>query len=303
MKSEGRSKAGLWVGTAGWDYPDWRGNFFPDRLPRGVHALTYVARYFDTVEVNSTFYRPTRPEYAQRWLACVEAAPRFSFTVKLWQRFTHEREHPPGRSDVDLFREGIQPLVEAGRLGGVLVQFPWSFKNEAANRSWLEKVLDFFADYPLALEVRHASWNVAETYEYLSRRRVAICNIDQPLYRNSIAPDERITARVGYVRLHGQNFANWFREDAGRDARYDYLYSEEELTPWVEKIERMRRLTKRLYVITNNHFRGQAAANGLQLKHRLSGEKVKVPEPLVKAFPQLGSIREGGPPGTQEKLF
>ncbi|MBU0755201.1 MAG: DUF72 domain-containing protein, partial [Planctomycetes bacterium] len=169
-------------------------------------------------------------------------------------------------------------------------------------RSWLKRMFDLFSSIPLALEVRHATWNRPEIYEWLKRRKIAFCNIDQPQYPNSMAPDERCTAPLGYIRLHGRNHADWFREDADRDARYDYLYSEEELTPWIQKIEKMRTQVEKLYVITNNHYKGQAAVNGLQIAHRTRGEKVKVPPTLLRAYPQLSKISGQPNPGAQEKL-
>lgn len=291
------SPSGIFVGTAGWDYPDWRGIFYPKPMPRGLHPLTFLASHFDTVEVNASFYRPLRPDYTDRWVRYVEKSPGFCFTVKLWRRFTHERDRRPEQKEGELFKAGIAPLVESGRLGGLLVQFPWSFRNTPENMAWLDRVLNTFAEYPLALEVRHESWNQPAVYDLLRSRRVAVCNIDQPLFSRSIAPGEKVTARMGYVRLHGQNYADWFRKDAGRDARYNYLYSEGELEPWVEKIKRMRAITERLYVITNNHFKSKAAVNAFQLKHRLTGEKTAIPPTLVHAYPRLEPIMDGGQPG------
>jgi len=285
-----KRRAHVYVGPAGWDYADWKGVVFPQRMPRGVHPLTYISRLFNTVEINSTFYRPARPEYAARWVRYVEARPEFKFTAKLWRRFTHDRDSLPDTSEVDAVRSGFEPLVEADRFGGLLVQFPWSFRNSSDTRWWLDMVLDKFAEYPLAIEVRHSSWNVPEMYDHLRERRVAICNIDQPQFRDSIPPGERVTARLGYVRLHGQNYNEWFREGAGRDARYNYLYSEAELEPWIEKIGRMDELAETVYVITNNHYRGKAVVNALELVHKLTGKAVEVPEPLEAAYPQLASI-------------
>jgi uncharacterized protein YecE (DUF72 family) len=233
----------------------------------------------------------------------VEKAPAFTFTLKLWQRFTHERKKIPSRQEVEIFKSGIHPLVKAGKLGGLLAQFPWSFRHTPKNREWLDRILEAFADYPLTLEVRHASWNRPEVFSYLKEHRVAFCNIDQPLFPRSMAPDSRITARIGYVRLHGQNHADWFREDAGRDDRYNYLYTEEELEPWVEKIRKMQELAERLYVITNNHYKGQAAVNALQLAHKLTGKRIEAPHLLKRAYPQLESISKGGGPGSQKNLF
>lgn len=295
-------KARVIVGTAGWDYPDWKGLVYPKPMQKGLHTLTYLSTFFDAVEVNSTFYRPPRPDYCEKWVKYVEKNENFFFTIKLWQRFTHERQRLPSDEESRLFREGIAPVLEADRFGGLLVQFPWSFKNTDDNRGWLDMVMDRFADFPIALEVRHASWNVPETFELLRTRRVGICNIDQPLFNQSIAPDAKVTARLGYVRLHGQNYKDWFRDSATRDERYNYLYSEEELTPWVEKIKRMREHTKRIFVVTNNHYRGQAAVNGLQLLNKLSGRKVRVPESLLGAYPQLTAICTGNAPGRQGRL-
>lgn len=280
----------VYVGPAGWDYADWKGVVYPDRMPRGLHPLTYLSEFFDTVEINSTFYRPGRPEYAARWVRHVEDNPRFKFTAKLWQRFTHDRDSAPVASEVTAVKTGLAPLADSGRFGGLLAQFPWSFRNTADNRDWLDMVLDRFAEYPVALEVRHASWNVPDMYGYLQDKRAAICNIDQPMYRDSIAPADLVTARLGYVRLHGQNYKNWFRENAGRDERYNYLYSDEELDPWVDRIRRIQELAETVFVITNNHYQGKAVVNAFQLEHKLTGSKIETPACLRKTYPQLAQI-------------
>lgn len=278
------------VGPAGWSYEDWKGIVYPPHMPGAMHPLTFISEYFDAVEVNSTFYAPPNPRYCVSWLAKSQQNPRFKFTVKLWQRFTHERDTWPADADVQAVQDGVRPLVEAERLGAILVQFPWSFRRTPANRQWLAQVLDAFADYPLALEIRHASWNVPEVYEGLAERQVAFCNIDQPLFRDSLAPSDHVTARVGYVRLHGRNHQDWFREDAGRDERYDYLYSPDELKPWIEKIERIRKQAGEVYVITNNHYRGQAVVNALEIQAALRQDAPAPPVHLVEAYPQLREL-------------
>ena len=154
-------------------------------------------------------------------------------------------------------------------LGGLLLQFPWSFKNDPENRDYLSKLLDRFVGYPLVVEIRHASWNDRAFFDFLTEKSIAFCNIDQPQIGRSIAPSNRTTGPIGYVRLHGRNYQDWFREDAGRDARYDYLYSEEELDPWMEKISEVSENASETYVITNNHFRGQAVVNALQIRARI----------------------------------
>jgi len=289
------------IGPAGWSYDDWKGIVYPQRMARGTDRLTYIASLFNTVEVNSTFYRPPRKEYSAGWLRKVEGRPDFKFTLKLWQRFTHERDTWPSDNERETFTEGIAPIFETGKLGAILVQFPWSFRNVPENRSWLDRIFDAFEKYPLALEIRHASWNVPEVYEHLHERRVAFCNIDQPVFRDSLKPTARVTARVGYVRLHGQNAGDWFRENAGRDQRYNYLYSEDELEPWIEKIDRMSETADEIYVITNNHYRGQAVVNALEMNNKITGTLPDIPAQLLETYPRLRKIA-GRPSGGQLTL-
>jgi uncharacterized protein YecE (DUF72 family) len=280
------------VGTAGWSYKDWEGRVYPKSAGRNFDQLAYLAHYFDVVEINSTFYHPPAPRTAANWARRVSFNPEFRFTLKLWQKFTHHREGLTEK-DVLAFKSGIDPLAESGLLGCVLLQFPWSFKNLPANRGYLEELIAIFRDYPRALEIRHASWDVEEVYQFLQQEGVGFCNIDQPLFSGSIEPTQRYTASMGYVRLHGHNHKDWFREEAGRDKRYDYLYSTRELKPWVEKIISIARKARQTFVITNNHFRGQAACNALQLKNMLTGGKLRIPAPLLAAFPELrGLARE-----------
>jgi uncharacterized protein YecE (DUF72 family) len=286
------------VGVAGWSYPDWEGIVYP-RLPR-FDGLAYLAGLVETIEVNSSFYRiPTRGA-AESWARRTRTNPRFRFTVKLYRGFTHERE--ARASDEHAFKESLTPLMEAGSLGAVLMQFPWSFKNEPQSLVYLAELVDRFEGYPLVLEVRHASWNEPELYRFLEERGVGFCNIDQPLIGRSLAPSERATGPVGYVRLHGRNYQDWFREGAGRDARYDYLYSAEELDPWIEKISEVSSTAAETYVITNNHFRGQAVVNALQIRSRVERRKVRAPASLLECYPVLGGVAEPDSP-SQRELF
>ncbi|MGH9463853.1 MAG: DUF72 domain-containing protein [Vicinamibacteria bacterium] len=280
------------VGVAGWSYPDWEGVVYPAPKPARFDPLTFLVRFFDTIEINSTFYRPPKPSTTASWVRRSEGNADFRFTTKLYKSFTHERA--ASQEDEALVKEGLVPLVEAGRLGAVLLQFPWSFKNDADSRRYLEGLLDRFREYPLVTEVRHASWDQPEFYEYLRERGVGFCNIDQPRIGRSLGPSERTTGPVGYVRLHGRNYRDWFREDAGRDARYDYLYTDEELDPWMDKVSRIAEDSAETYVITNNHFRGQASVNALQIKARLKKRKVPAPASLVDAYPVLSNVTTRG---------
>ncbi len=273
-------------GPAGWDYKDWWGIVYPKPAPRGFDPLAYLAGFFGVVEVNTTFYRPLAGKVAREWCHRVQGRPDFRFTAKLWRRFTHERESAFTRDDVKLAREALDVLADAGRLGAVLLQFPWSFKRGDASREWLRDVTRAFAGLPLVLEVRHASWNVPELYESLAEQGIGFVNVDQPQFRNSIRPSAVATARVGYIRVHGRNYKDWFREKAGRDQRYDYLYTAGELEPWADRARSLagEERVDDVYVVTNNHFRGQAPANALMLESMVEGARVPAPEGLVETY-------------------
>lgn len=292
-------------GPAGWSYDDWQGIVYPESRPKGFDPLRFLGGYFDTIEINSTFYRPPRPDVAARWAKRVKENPDFRFTGKLWRRFTHERESAWGADDVEAVRRGFEPLAKEDRLGAVLVQFPWSFKATEQSLEWLGDLVSAFPDFPLVVEVRHASWNRPEFYRWLDERRVGFVNIDQPIFNRSIEPSARSSGRVGYVRLHGRNYEDWFREDAGRDARYDYLYGADELEPWVERIQELAGdgSIEDVYVVTNNHYRGQAVANAVMLASMCRGRPQRVPEALLRAFSDvLGGYAESDPEA-QPKLI
>jgi uncharacterized protein YecE (DUF72 family) len=275
-------------GPAGWDYPDWRGKVYPVQKPKGFDPLGYLAGYFDAVEINSTFYRPATAKVAQSWARRVAEHDKFQLTAKLWRRFTHERETAWSGDDVDAVRAGFDVLAEAGKLGAVVLQFPWSFRNSDPNREWLRDLLRTFEKYPLVVEVRHISWNESDFYRELAEFKAGVVNVDQPLFRNSLRPSARATSSVGYIRVHGRNYQNWFRKDAGRDERYDYLYSAKELEPWAERARALlsEALVKEVYVVNNNHFAGQAVTNAAMLKAQVTGERVRVPPELLAAYPK-----------------
>lgn len=280
------------VGPAGWSYDDWKGIVYPPGAGSKFDQLEYIASYFDTIEINSSFYRPPTPRMSKSWARRVAHNPQFKFTAKLNQRFTHERGQATS-VDEQAFRAGIDPLAEAGLLGALLLQFPWSFKNSEESREYLGGLLDTFKDYPLVVELRHGSWNKPEVYQSLERREVGFCNIDQPIFARSIEPSAEATSKIGYVRLHGRNYENWFSETAGAAERYDYLYSPGELQPWIDNIKTVASSSPETYVITNNHFRGKGVVNALELKAALTGTKVQAPAALVEEYPRLKDVAAG----------
>ncbi len=282
--------AKYYVGTAGWSYEDWDGIVYPVKKGRGFHALPYLADYIEIVEVNSTFYRPASPALTRSWLKKVERRPDFLFAVKLHRSFSHERAGFT-QKDVDEFKSAVDLIHLGGRLAALLVQFPWSYANTPENSDYLLRLLGLFAGYPLAVEVRHGSWDEPGFYEALREKGAAFCNIDQPLFKNSIKPSAvSTTPEFAYVRFHGRNYRNWFREDAGRDDRYDYLYAADELNEWISRIKELGKASGKVYVITNNHYRGQAMANALQIRNMITGQRVDIPELLLEKYPVLREI-------------
>jgi uncharacterized protein YecE (DUF72 family) len=274
------------IGPAGWSYKDWEGVVYPHNPGVRFDSLEYLARFFNAIEINSSFYRPFTGSTAKSWSSRVAEARDFMFTAKLHRVFTHERGKATAEDEKQV-REGMDVLALAGKLGAVLLQFPWSFKNTDDERVYLTKLLDRFKDYPLVLEVRHSSWNNPQIHEWLEELGVGICNVDQPLFSKSVKPGAVATSQVGYVRLHGRNYRDWFREKAPRDDRYNYLYSIDELEPWITRIKEIAAKTKETYVITNNHFRGQAVVNALEIRATLKEEKVSAPAPLFQKYPRL----------------
>ena len=293
------------IGTAGWSYKDWDGIFYPPGMQRRKqHPLEYLARFFDTTEINTSFYGPLKPEWAKLWCRKVAAVNKnFFFTAKLYRAFTHSpiavmeptsaATIRPTDEDEIRTREGLDAIASEGRLGALLIQFPVSFKNTSLNREYLDRLLRQFIEYPRVVEVRHSSWNDPETLAAFTHKDVGFCNIDQPLLGRSLAPTEHVTAAIGYVRLHGRNYEQWFDSD-NRNDRYNYLYTELELAGWKERIESVAERAQTTYVITNNHFESKAGVNALELKAMISGKRVLAPPTLIQKYPELRRIADPG---------
>ena len=269
------------IGPAGWSYKDWEGIVYPPHKGR-FDELSYLASFFDTIEINSPFYRIPPPTHSKSWVRRVAHNTEFKFTTKIYKGFTHENaELQPG--DVDAFRAYLDPLAEANRLGALLLQFPWSFKDSPESREKLSTLFRQFVDYPRALEVRHATFQNQDFIDFIAGHGVSWVNVDQPLFSDSVKPAATVTGPVGYARLHGRNYEKWFAHAESWE-RYNYLYSKEELEPWVGRIEEMAQ-SKETYVIMNNHFRGQAIVNAVELEESL-GMEAKMPPQLKETYPE-----------------
>lgn len=262
------------IGCAGYSYADWKGVFYPPKIPAG-EMLSYYARHFPFTELNTTFYRmPTASQ-----LASMEAKtpPGFLFFVKAFSTITHQREAT--EEDFALFRYALRPLEEAGKLAGVLAQFPTSFRLRDENRAYLRYLRDQWPDLTIAVEFRHREWIEDEgTFELLEDENLAYVCVDEPGFKGLVPPVIRATADTGYVRFHGRNYQKWWQH-AKPEERYDYLYSEDELSEWVPRLLSLDGRTEKTYVSMNNHRRGQAALNGRMLRELLeiAQEKGQLP--------------------------
>ncbi len=297
------SSSRLRVGTAGWSYKDWEGIFYPPgRSRHKIHPLEYLARFFDTTEINTSFYGPLKPELAKLWCRKVAAVNKtFLFTAKLYRAFTHSpiavmeptsaATIRPTDEDERLTREGLDSIANQGLLGALLIQFPVSFKNTSLNREYVERLLRQFIEYPRVVEVRHSSWNDPATLAAFAQQNVGFCNIDQPLLGRSLRPTEHVTGAIGYIRLHGRNYEQWFDSD-NRNDRYNYLYSERELAAWKDRILNVAEKAQATYVITNNHFESKAGVNALELKAMIGGHRVLAPETLIQKYPELRNVAD-----------
>ena len=290
-------------GPAGWSYPDSRGHVYPADAPSKFDALGYLARFFDTIEINASFYAPQAARTSDSWVRRVRPFEQFRFTAKIWQRFTHGPA-PMGKvavpdaavfepwtaDDVRLVTEGMQPLRDAGRLGALLAQFPWSFRPGRQATERLERLAEDFRGWPVVVELRHGAWATRETSLLLKRLGLGFCNIDQPEIGESLGPSAGATSPVGYVRFHGRNYATWFQEREERDVsqRYDYLYAAAELEPWAERILKVAQIAdvRDVYVVANNHFEGKGPANALMLKSMIERRSVPAPAQLFETYRQ-----------------
>jgi uncharacterized protein YecE (DUF72 family) len=222
--------------------------------------------------------------------------PNFTFTAKLNRAFTHSpiaviestsaKTIRSGDSDEQDAKAGYDALAAENMLGALLAQFPISFKCTDENRAYVEQLVRKFRSYPLVLEIRHATWNQPEVLGWLQGLQVGLCNIDQPLLGRAVRPSAHATSVVGYIRLHGRNYKQWFAETSVRD-RYDYLYSTQELAKWKERALEVAGKAETTYVVTNNHNLGKAAVNALELISMLEGKKVQAPPTLVSHYPEL----------------
>lgn len=256
----------VYIGTSGYSYRDWVGPFYPYGI-RQEQMLAFYAEEFSFTEINSTFYRVPS---ARMFESMLKKVPQnFLFTVKAFQGLTHQRGDTV-KEDAARMAEAVKPLAREGRLGALVFQFPYSFKAKPENRDYIKRLREFFPDLPLVVEFRHSSWLKGETWSELRSLGIGYVCVDAPRLKGLPGGAVQATSPVAYVRFHGRNAAMWWEHEEAWQ-RYDYLYTEKELSEWVPKIKFLEREAERVFVAFNNHFGAQAVFNARMLKKLLGG--------------------------------
>ena len=293
----------LYIGTSGWSYPKgegtWDGTFYPPKLA-DKDKLSFYADYFNTVEINSSFYRPPNKYAAHAWAGKVP--DDFRFTAKLWQKFTHPKmfEAATGQSwrvqddDFGVFAEGIGPLADAGKLGPLLAQFPTSFRPDPSSLEYLEDLIRRMrgAGFQLAVELRHREWTESEETaairKLMADQDVAWVMIDEPRFKTSIRHIP-LTSDTSYFRFHGRNYKNWWKHGETED-RYNYLYASDEQRHISEDVREVAAKTRETYAFYNNHFGAKAVVNAYELERLLDVPLQRpLPEQLIERYPEVAS--------------
>ncbi len=256
----------LYIGTSGFSYQDWIGPFYPENIKK-EDMLSLYARQFNTVEINSSYYRI--PPAAVFYRLQRKVPNDFKFAVKANQEITHTRGD--NQTVFQEFRSSLQPLLDSGKLGCILAQFPYSFYNNQGNRDYLCSLTDKMDGLPLVVEFRNAYWIKEEVFDLLRKNKIGFCAVDQPPLKGLVPPVAETTSDLGYIRFHGRNKEKWWQHEQAYQ-RYDYLYTEQELKEWVPKIKQVVAQTKDQYIFMNNHYKGKATKNALMMTKLLRQE-------------------------------
>lgn len=248
------------IGTSGFSYKDWVGPVYP----AGTPAKNYLSLYekeFNFTELNFSYYRQPDPRTLDRMVYITD--DNFMFAIKAHKSITHEIS-PSLDSDVKEFKEGIRPLVSAAKLAAILVQFPYSFHYTADARKHLLAMCKAFEGFPAAVEFRNDEWQRESVYKGFEDHGITLVNVDEPDLPKLPKPTALVTAPTAYVRFHGRNSSQWWTGDNA--SRYDYSYTDEELSEWVPQIKTMAEKASRVIVAFNNHWKGQAVTNAKRIR-------------------------------------
>lgn len=288
----------FYIGTAGWKYTDWIGSFYPQKESASFDWLTYYSQHFNCVEVNSTFYAYMSDKVVNAWIRKTEALEDFTFTIKLHQDFTHKRSYT--KENINAVNYVLNLLYRTGRLGGLLIQFPQSFRFDENSARYISKLKEIFGSYELFIEVRHGSFHTKEAIGFFKSANLNCITIDQPQIGNAVSFKPIVTNKNLYFRLHGRNTEDWFKgfdkigegeqREEDRTARYNYLYTPGEFLEITENIMNVLDNIEKVFVITNNHPKGNAVANAFHLIYMLEQKKIEIPSLTMMYYPALSEI-------------
>jgi uncharacterized protein YecE (DUF72 family) len=253
----------LYLGTSGFSYNDWAGVFYPQGIQRR-DWLSFYAREFNAVELNSTYYAIPKLSILESMIR--KTGEGFMFAVKANQEMTHQRQ--PDSGVFEAFVNILQPFIDSGKLGCVLAQFPFSFGANRQNARYLELFRDKLKDLPVVIEFRNIQWLKPEVFTWLHKHNLGFCCVDEPQLPNLLPPVAEVTTNVAYVRFHGRNAAKWWQHEHAYE-RYDYTYSADELKEWLPRIKKLNGLAEKTFVFANNHWRSQAVSTIRQIRMML----------------------------------
>jgi uncharacterized protein YecE (DUF72 family) len=260
------------IGCSGWNYGDtpdkggWTDVFYPDK---DTKRLRYYSEFFNTAEMDSIFYEKFYSKMTKgTFIGMARATPeKFQFSVKVPETITHNKRLDINKGamiDFQEFLDKISPLKTANKLGTILIQLPPSFTvSDFKNIEGFLDRLPSSSGYDYAVEFRHPSWSTEGPWDMLRHYNIATVMTDSPAKENlQFLSDITITtADHSFIRFHGRNTKGHYW--------YNYLYSKEELEPWIEKVSQIKRQTKVLRIYFNNHYGGKAIVNALEFKEMI----------------------------------
>ena len=253
--------AEILIGTSGYSYTEWVGPVYPE----GTRQKDFLGCYsllFPTVELNFSYYKMPEAKNLAKMMA--DGGPNLSFSIKAHKTMTHEINLTQWEGEAKTYLTAIEPLRREKRLEAVLFQFPNSFRYTPDNRRYLDKLLKYFKDVPLAVEFRSADWCTGKVIEEMKNRGIPLVSLDMPDIKGLPPATDIVTAPLAYIRLHGRNKEAWWGKDD--HARYDYLYADSEIEAWAARIKRIMEQARRVLVYFNNHPFGKAVRNAKLLQ-------------------------------------
>jgi uncharacterized protein YecE (DUF72 family) len=287
----------FYYGTAGWSYKDWVPNFYPKNQSDNFDWLKYYSRYFNCVEVNSSYYTYLNPKIVSGWIEKISETDDFTFAVKLHQDFTHKRNFDQQKINAVIYI--LEMLRKAEKFGGLLLQLPYSFSFNESNSNYVKKLNEIFKGFQCFIEVRHKSWLNKEAIELLEHLNLGYTTIDQPLIGEALPFEPVVINDKAYFRFHGRNEEAWKKSlnNFGKkqtyeekNARYNYLYTPGDIVKIKQKIEPVLPTIKAVFFVFNNHPNGKAPAGVFLLINSFEEKRIDIPPNMIKAFPFLQNI-------------